>query len=57
MTNIINTMITCGELMERIIVFGANLSTGSMDGLSLSKRLKMMLNVAEVNMYKPLYKL
>ena len=57
MTNIINTMITCGELAERIIVLGVNLSTGSMDGLSLPKRLKMMLNVVEVNMYKPLYKL
>ena len=50
-------MITCGELAARINVLGVNLSTGSMDGLSLFKRLKMMLNVVEVNMYKPLYKL
>ena len=56
MKNMIKTMMTCGELAERIIVLGVNLSTGLMDDLSLSKRLKMMLNVVEVNMRKALYK-
>lgn len=45
MKNMIMSMMTCGELAERIISFKVNLSTGMMDGPSRSKRLVMMLNI------------
>ena len=46
-------MMTCGELTERMISLKVNLSTGLMDGLSLSKRFMMMLNrVLDVNTCK-----
>ena len=48
---------TCGELAERMISLKVNLSTGLMDGLSLSKRLMMMLKIVEVNMCIAVYKL
>ena len=47
---------TCGELAERMISLKVNLSTGLIDGLSLSKRLMMMLNIVEVNTCKAVYK-
>ena len=58
MKNMIKTMMECGELADRVISLKVNLSTGLMDGLSLSKRLMMMLNtVVEVNTCKAVYKL
>jgi len=42
MKDMIKTMMTCGELTECMIVLKVNLSTDGMDGLSLSKRFKMM---------------
>jgi hypothetical protein len=52
MKNMIKTMMTCGELAERMTSLKVNLSIGLMDGLSLSKRFMMMLNivVVEVNL-------
>ena len=48
---------TCGELAERMTSLKVNLSTGLMDGLSLSKRFMMMLNIVEVSTCKASYKL
>ena len=48
---------TCGELAEPMISLKVNLSTRLIDGLSLSKRLMMMLNMVEVNMCIAVYNL
>jgi hypothetical protein len=52
MKEMIEIMTTCGELMDCMIVLEMNLSTGLVDGLSLSKRLTMMLSKVKLNMSK-----
>jgi hypothetical protein len=47
--NMIKTMMTCGELAERRTSLKVNSSTDLIDGLSLSKRLMIMLNIVKVN--------